>query len=643
MCGIAGIVGAIDPTLNDSIQSMLSAERHRGPDDSGTFVTEGTPGVAFGFRRLAIIDLTRDGHQPMVDHERGNVVVFNGEIYNYLEIRRRLEERGEHFRSQCDTEVLLRAYAHYGPDVLNQLRGMFAFAIYDERRQEVLLARDRLGIKPLYYASIRRPTGPAIVFASELRSLLASGLIPKRLNPAALRNYLWNGFVVGPQTIVRDISLLPPGTTLKVSVQSGKTTSQRYWSLGPRVPRSADAAVEELQSELLEATKQHLVSDVPLGIFLSGGIDSSAVAALAVKSGTRNIKTFHVGFEEAGFDESAYARRVAKALGTEHTEYQLTQAKFVGQLDDALDGLDQPTFDAINTYFVSRVVREAGFTVALAGTGGDELFGGYESFRALPRLMRAVGKLAGLPMSGVESALNAGLSLTFGRKGRVVPQTRWAKLGALLASQGDPLNLYQVLYGLYTKEFLNDLCPSGQPGDAGYGVTSEARAELEKATAGLSPAAATSAFELAMFIGERLLRDSDAASMAVSLELRVPLLDHRVVEAAQRVPEDVRFDPLGKKMLLRKMALSQLDPEIFERRKAGFVLPIAVWAKDRLANDIESVFSDRALVESVGLSSEALTRLWSSFRDGAPGMYWSRVWAPYVLLRWCRLHGVALQ
>jgi len=642
MCGIAGIVGAIDSELERGLDAMLSAQVHRGPDDSGLYRDGKERGVLFGFRRLAILDLSADGHQPMVDPQSGNVIVFNGEIYNFAEIRDELQAGGEQFRSKCDTEVLLRAYAHFGTDVLRRLRGMFAFAIYDARQQTVFLARDRLGIKPLYYAHIDRPSGRTMIFASELRSLLATHLLPRRLDPVALSSYLWNGFVVGPNTMVRGVSLLPAGTSLTLDIASGKVSKQRYWSLGPRSPGTDEEAIHELESELLTATKQHLVSDVPLGIFLSGGIDSSAVAALAVRAGTGRVKTFHIGFDEVGFDESSYARRVAEALQTEHAEFRLTQSVFVAQLEQALNCLDQPTFDAINTYFVSRVVREAGFTVALAGTGGDELFGGYESFHTLPRSKQVVEALRMLPANGVNQALHLGMQLMFGRGSSIPPQTRWAKLGGLLKTRGKEIGIYQVIYSLFTAEFLRALENGSSESNAPYGIPNERQSELESAIEGLSPLASTSVLELAMFVGERLLRDSDTASMAVSLELRVPLLDHRVVEAAQRVPERLRFANLGKKQLLRTLALSNIDKNIFDRPKAGFVIPIAVWAKDKLAGDIESMFSDRALVESVGLRPDLLQRLWRAFRDGAPGMYWSRVWAPYVLLRWCRAHGISL-
>ena len=642
MCGIAGAVGAVDPEIEEAVRAMAEAEAHRGPDDSGFFRSEGTPGAALGFRRLAIMDLSMDGHQPMIDPREQNTVVFNGEIYNYGQLREELTAEGCQFRSRGDTEVLLKAYARWGADALGCLRGMFAFAIFDSRRREVLLARDRLGIKPLYYATVQRPGGQVLLFASELRALLATGLLQRRLDPGALATFMWNGFVVGPGTAAAGISLLGPGEMMRISLDRPAPKPERYWSLRPRTPLPRQEALDGLKQALLSAAEQHLVSDVPLGVFLSGGIDSSAVTALAVRAGGRRIKTFHVGFEEAAFDESSYARRVSEALGTEHLELRLTQQRFRGDLAGALASLDQPTFDGINTYFVSRLVREAGFTVALAGTGGDELFGGYDSFVDLPKGLRAASAARALPSAALRLAARLVRRLKMGAAGEVPPQTRWGKLGDLLATRGSAVGAYQVSYGLYTQEFLAQLSNGSSAARASHGLPREREAELTEAIRGASPLAAVGLLELALFIGERLLRDTDGASMAASLEVRVPLLDHEVVEAAQAVPDADRFQPLGKKSLLRTLAMPDLDPSIFDRPKAGFVLPIELWAKDQLAENIETLFADRTLVESVGLQPLALGRLWRAFRAGAPGIYWSRIWAPFVLLHWCRQNRMGL-
>jgi asparagine synthase (glutamine-hydrolysing) len=642
MCGIAGAIGAIEDSLESSVRKMMDAQAHRGPDDSGFFRTPAGPGVVFGFRRLSIIDLSADGHQPMIDTERQNVVVFNGEVYNYAELRKDLEVEGERFRSKSDTEVLLRACGRWGEPAITRLRGMYAFAMYDARRRRVLLVRDRLGIKPLYYATLTRPSGKVLLFASELRALLATGLFERHLDPSGVASYLWNGFVVGPATAVRGVSLLPPGALLDISIDAPHAEPKRYWTLSnpPQLPRAQ--ALEELDRELVTAARQHMVSDVPLGIFLSGGVDSSAVTALAVRAGNQRIKTFHIGFEEAAFNEATYARKVATTLSTEHMEFTLTQARFRKDLDQALASLDQPTFDGINTYFVSRVVREAGFTVALAGTGGDELFGGYASFRDLPR-SRTVTRAARFipaPIMGVFARIAT--RIRSGKAGGVPPQTRWGKLADLFATHGDPLGIYQVAYGLYTREFLGALTSDALRVGTENGLLPARAKELAELVGSASPLSGIGRLELALFIGERLLRDTDAASMAASVEVRVPLLDHRVVEAAHAVPDADRFLPLGKKQLLRSLAMPAIDPALFDRSKAGFELPIQLWAKDQLVGNIEAHFSDRALVERVGLKSDALGRLWQAFRAGAPGIYWSRVWAPYVLLDWCRRHDMTL-
>jgi len=366
------------------------------------------------------------------------------------------------------------------------------------------------------------------------------------------------------------------------------------------------------------------------------------VAALAVRGGNQRVRTFHIGFDEAAFDESKYARAVADSLGTEHAEFRLTQSHFQNELEPALASLDQPTLDGINTYFVSRVVREAGFTVALAGTGGDEIFGGYKSFRDLPRAgspLRAT-KLVPEPLLARMAKLI--VRLKFGEFGEVPPQMRWGKIADLLATHGDAIGMYQVAYSLYTREFLGELSDARTLALAPSGLPEDREREFAEAARQMTPISAVSHFELALFLGERLLRDTDAASMATSLEVRVPLLDHAVVEAAQAIPDRARFEPVGKKQLLKSLAMPNLDPKIFDRPKSGFVLPIEVWAKDRLADDIAEVLSDRTLAASVGLSAPALSRLFRAFRAGAPGIYWSRVWAPYVFLQWCRRHKVAL-
>jgi asparagine synthase (glutamine-hydrolysing) len=419
----------------------------------------------------------------------------------------------------------------------------------------------------------------------------------------------------------------------------------RFWTLpsaASSVLNDADVdSVKRAEMELQTAVSQHMVSDVPVGVFLSGGIDSSAIAAMAARGGSSKIKTFNIGFDEARFDESQHAKAVAAALGTEHHEVRLSQSHFRSNLHEALSSLAQPTFDAVNTYFISRAVREAGITVALAGTGGDELFGGYRSFSDLPRAAAWSRRCRWLPESALHSLCNLVARVKYGAPGEIPPQTRWGKLGDGLCTRGKLLDLYQTAYSMFTVDFQRELMNGVRDPSVRCGLPREVAQELAAMTNGHFDLHSISMLELSCYIGERLLRDTDCASMAVSLEARVPLLDHQVVEAVAGVNEHTRFHPLGQKRLLRQIALRDLDPALFDRPKSGFELPIELWCREELAREIESAFNDQALIESIGLSAKATLALWRAFKARAPGVYWSRVWSIFVLLWWCKSHRIA--
>jgi asparagine synthase (glutamine-hydrolysing) len=635
MCGIAGAIGRVDESVIEAIGRAHGALRHRGPDAEGIWRdVRGDRGSVLAHRRLAIIDLSADGAQPMHDTQSGLTVVFNGEIYNFAALRTELEALGQVFFTRSDTEVLLKAHAAWGDAAVERLNGMFAYALWDTRRRRALLVRDRLGIKPLYYAWSRG----TLLFASEVRALLATGLVDRRLDPTALSSYLWNGFVVGPYTVIEGVKLLPAGSMLE-AFDSGECKSMRYWRQPPAQGTSDDPA--ELHDRLQQSVRMRLVADVPIGVFLSGGIDSSALAALASQVSEGPVQTFNISFDETEFDESSYARRVAESIGSEHHDIRLTEQHFASQLDDALASIDQPTFDAINTYFVSRAVREAGLTVALAGTGGDELFGGYTSFRELPIAMRWSRYASMVPEAWLRVAAAGLTRLKTGRPGEVAPQTRWGKLGDALATRGDVLKMYQVSYAQFTHSFLKQLMAT-DPREVEHGLPLGRARELERKAASCSPLGGISLLEQSLFLGERLLRDTDAASMSVALEVRVPLLDHTIVEALAGLRDATRFEPLGQKRLLRDLSLASVDPSLFDRPKSGFVLPLDVWCRRQVKGVIDSTFADHELCASVGLRSEAIGRLWRSYQDGAPGLYWSRIWSLFVLLQWCRNHQVSL-
>ena len=643
MCGIAGILGTVDDRNRAALKRMSEAMLHRGPDGSGSW--ESSPGgdgrgALLAFRRLAILDLSPTGEQPMIDPRSGRVLIVNGEIYNYQELRRRLMDAGETFRSSGDAAVLLRCLSLQGHDAVASLRGMFAFASWDPARRTLLLARDALGIKPLYIARCSdRSAGWSLAFASEVRALLASGLLGQpRLDPTAVASVVWNGFVAGPQTAVQGVESMPPGQLRLYSDDGAESLVEDHWKL-PGPGESPPVDEEALAAQLEESVRLHLASDVPLGVFLSGGVDSSAVANLARRANRGPVHTFTLAFEEEEFNEGQISRRVAEAIGTEHQEVLLTEAHFVEQLDRALDAVDQPSFDGLNAYVMSRAVREAGFTVALVGTGGDELFGGYSSFRDLPALHGWSRRLGFIPRAALVEGAQLAVAALQPDRGTMPRQTRWAKLPEMVRRGDDLLSLYQLAYALFLPDFQRELLddPAWALTD---GLPPAFRAQLQQETRGRSDLAAVSVLEQRLFLGERLLRDNDAASMAASLEQRLPLVDQVVLETVSGLSDAARYQPVLRKAALRRAGLRGLDPALFERPKRGFVLPFDRWIRKGLSSSIDQTLGDRRAVQQVGLRPDAVQRLWQAFRDGGPGLYWSRVWALYVLVRWCARHGV---
>jgi asparagine synthase (glutamine-hydrolysing) len=644
MCGIAGIIGRLDEPNRAALQRMNHAMIHRGPDASGTWVSAPDArgwGALLAFRRLSILDLSAAGDQPMVDPVTGHVVVFNGEIYNFGDLRRRLVAEGQEFQSTGDTAVMLRALGLHGPSAVSWLRGMFAFACWDPKQRRLLLARDPLGIKPLYVARSSDPgAGWSVAFASELRALLASGLLgTPHLDPQAIASSVWNGFVVGPGTVVRGVELLWPGRLLELDGAGKEIRHEDFWRIPNRAP---DPTMDEngLAAILEEALRLHLASDVPLAVFLSGGVDSSVMANLAQRAAQSPIHTFTLAFEEQEFNEAPVARRIAAAIGTQHHEVVLTEGHFVEKLEAALDSLDQPTFDGLNAYYMSHAIRSAGFTVALSGTGGDELFGGYASYRDLP-VLQSWSRCAAWVPRGLQVAAATLATWPLRRAGGAVPpQTRWAKLPEMVRHGDDLLALYQMAYALFLPGFQRELLAPDFVEALADGLPLAMRQRLVAETRARTPLSAISVMEQRLFLGERLLRDNDVASMASSLEQRVPLVDQVLFESVDRLPDLARYQPLGRKAMLRRMGLRGLDPALFERPKSGFVLPFDRWIRHGLKDAMDQTLRDPQAIVPAGLDPAAVERLWRAFLDGAPGMYWSRVWAVYVFVRWCHHNRV---
>lgn len=646
MCGISGAIGACGPEMQAAVTRMQSHLIHRGPDDAGQWhtVDEAQRGVSLAHRRLAIIDLSTRGRQPMQDPATGHVVCYNGEIYNYRALRRQLQARGHHFQSDSDTEVLLKAYAQWGLGCLDYLQGIFAFALWDARHGELHLVRDRLGVKPLYYAAVGGEGGQrTLLFASELRALLGSELVARQLDPTAMAQTVWHGFPIEPRTMVAGAFMLEAGHHFKARPDGTITAPRRYWQV-PEAKCKANAtasAESATKRALTDAVESRLVSDAPLGVFLSGGVDSTAVAAVAARASAEPVRTFSVTFDEAGFDESNYANEVARAIGTNHHPLHLTEARFVGQLEDALASLDQPSFDALNTYFISQAVREAGLTVALAGTGGDELFGGYRTFADLPWARRWAKRARYWPETTKRALASTARHFTSHRKAAAAPQQRWGKVADVLNTDGDLTALYQTEYALFTREFFTRLIETDHA-PLTFGLESHQIEARRAAVSQRTPLAAIAYLERQMFLGQRLLRDTDAASMANALEVRVPFLDHRIWQSAAGLSDRQRFEPIGRKRLLRELTEPEVPGELFDRPKAGFELPIERWLRGRLQPTVDATLRDERLCRSVGLSPTAVADLWRAFQDKAPGIYWSRVWSLFTLLRWCQTHNVTL-
>jgi asparagine synthase (glutamine-hydrolysing) len=618
---------------------MLAGMVHRGPDDEGVLLK---PGVALGMRRLSIIDLS-GGHQPVFNEEATVGVVLNGEIYNFPHLRASLETRGHRFRTHSDTEVLVHAYEEWGQDCLTHLRGMFAFALWDGRsgsapgEWRVLLARDRLGIKPLYYAMAEG----ALFFASEVRALLTSGVVHRRLAKESIEAYLLFGSVAEPLTLVEGVYSLPPGHHLTVSCREPqKAKPVAYWDLAGQasrlrtngLPKTLPEAAQAARPLLEDAARSHLIADVPLGFFLSSGLDSTALVALASRERS-GLHTFTVVFPESEFSEAEIARRTAKRFSTEHRELMVGGEQMVAELPQAVGALDQPSMDGINTYFVSWAARQAGLKVALSGLGGDEVFGGYPTFRLTPRVAKVAALARCLPESPRRAMSEALVAL--GRNGRGSARTdALRKFGAVWSTPDSLPHPYFFTRLLFTPQQLHHLFSGTRTG-----APSPWRAWLEHAAAGaneLGGDAGVSSLEMRAYMANTLLRDTDSMSMRHSLEVRVPLLDHPLVEFVTALPDSARRDRGLLKALLVQ-ALGNLIPrEVVEQPKRTFTFPWRRWLRGPLGLQVAMRLGGITPSLAEVLDREEVHSVWRSFLMGRTG--WARPWSLFVLNEWVRCH-----
>ncbi len=580
MCGIIGFIN-LDPERQadqSTARRMAAAILHRGPDDEGFYFNRN---VAMGMRRLSIIDLA-GGHQPISNEDGSIWVVFNGEIYNYPELREQLLARGHQFKTHSDTETLVHLYEDHGDDLVEYLNGMFAFALWDERRRRLLVARDRMGEKPLYFTQ----TPQAFIFASELKSLVTHPQVERRLNLLALRKYLQYEFVPSPHTMIEGVHKLRPGHRL--IFENGRWRDEPYWRLsyeGERLNLGEEEAAEEFRRRLREAVRMRLVSDVPLGVLLSGGIDSSSVAAMACEAAAGRVKTFSIAFDEKSFDESSYARLVADHLGTEHFEKRFTEREMLEVVPEIPRLLDEPLGDGslIPTYLVSRFTREH-VTVALGGDGGDELLAGYPTYPA-HRIADYYRALPGFLRNGLIEPLVERLPVSTDNLSFDFRAKRFV-LGAALPTG----TRHTVWMGSYTaSEQQRLLAPDILRAHSDEAVFEEARRYDHPN--GLNIIEQMMMLDATHYMSECVLFKVDRASMAASLETRAPFLDHTLVEFLTRLPLGLKLRGQTGKYILKRAMRGVLPEDVIKRPKKGFGMPVAKWVKGELRPLVRDTFA----------------------------------------------------
>jgi asparagine synthase (glutamine-hydrolysing) len=644
ICGVAFLSRSADAETR--VRTMAAAMQHRGPDGDGMLANDPrAPGLALAMRRLSIIDLA-GGQQPIWNEGRDVAVVFNGELYNYRELRDRLTRCGHRFTTQSDTEILVHAWEEWGEECLTELRGMFGFAIADFRKHYtsgpiLFLARDPLGIKPLYYTQ----TTDGFAFASEVGALMASDIAPKQLSQDALTSYLLFGSVSEPVTMYEGVFSLPPGHRVLLYIPDRRRLPRPHpwWdprrspaAKDPRRPKSFSSAVAPLRSMLEDSVRAHLIADVPVGLFLSSGLDSGAIAALAARAHT-GIESFTLAFPGTPYDESEMTRVVAQRCGTKHSEIPLQGEEIRARLDEALGALDLPTMDGMNTYFVSWAARQVGLKVALSGLGGDELFAGYSTFSDSAKFAWLVATAKFMPSSLRKAT--SGILHSFSKVGRTPDAATKAA-----AVWRDPERLPHPYF------FARTLFPPGQieklieprfrPSTlAADGHTLEPTwlGWLQLAageTRNMEPISAVSWLELRTYMASTLLRDTDAVSMANSLEVRVPLLDTPLVEFVTALPEEARRRPGVQKALLVEALGDLLPAEIAAQKKRTFTLPWEQWLRGPLKSRIEASLQSVPEILKSSMKPEGAQSVWKSFLDGKTS--WSRPWSLFVLYEWAR-------
>jgi asparagine synthase (glutamine-hydrolysing) len=618
MCGIAGVVSAGAPDAR-LVQRMCDALVHRGPDGAGYHADEH---AAIGMRRLAIIDVA-GGDQPVYNEDRTVAAVLNGELYDFATLRDSLRRRGHRFTSDGDTECLVHLYEEYGDRLVDRLRGMFAFALWDARRGRLLLARDRVGKKPLFW----RSDGGTLVFGSELKALMQDPSMRREVDPVALHHYLTYQYVPAPWSILRDVHKLAPGHLLVW--QDGRHEVRRYWRLDctPRPVTDERAAAEELRGKLLDATRVRMVSERPLGAFLSGGLDSSAVVAAMARQTSGRVKTFSIGFDEQEFDERRYARRLAEWYGTDHHEL-VVRPSAIDVLPTLAWHFDEPFADssAIPSFYVARMSRER-VTVVLNGDGGDEVFGGYRRYVAMARTRRISPPPSMRPRLG-----RLGSMLT----SRGTPQSSPWKIGRILELLSHPLpRRYARMMSYFSPEqkfaLYSDALRERLDGIDSYAILDAAFAASQAG----SHIGAIMDVDVNTYLPGDLLVKSDISTMANSIEARSPFLDHHLMEWAAGLPADLKIRAGTTKYLLKRAVAEWLPPELIDRRKMGFGVPLAAWLRTELRDLSWDLLTDHTARSRGFFRPDVVARMLREHDAGTD--HGSRIWALIQFELWHRV------
>ncbi len=624
MCGIAGWINLENKPSQDGGEAVLHAMcermKHRGPDSEGLWVEKQ---VALGMRRLSIIDLAT-GEQPVYSEDKSIVVVMNGELYNFREVRADLEKRGHKFETQTDTEILPHLYEEYGEDMLEHINGMFAFALWDKRREKLLIARDRFGEKPLYYGVF----GGKLIFASEPKVLLSNPSVKPEINTQALRQFLSFDYVPAPASIYKGISKLPAAHLL--TVEKGEVKTRRYWNLtwhkNGSTP-SVEKAAGDLRELLADAVRMRLVSDVPLGILLSGGVDSSTVAAFATRFSTEKVKTFSIGFEEDSFDESKYARQVAKHHDTEHYEDRLSVEKAADLISEIGTWLDEPMSDGslIPTFLLSRFVRRY-VTVALGGDGGDEIFAGYPMYFG-HKVANLYGKVPRVLRRGlIEPIVNnlpvSTRNLSFDYKAKRF----------VAASKYDVVTRHHSWFGSFSINEQQELLSKDIAAKTSNDIYRGAKELLEICDAD-DEIERMQFLDINFYMAEDILTKVDRASMAVSLEVRAPFLDPRVAQFAAGLPLEYKLKGNKGKYILKKAVEPLLPKTILQRPKKGFGIPIAEWLKGRLNPLLHDLLAPERL-KNQGLFDAAFVQKLIREHETGAASHHKQLWTLLVFQLW---------